>query len=321
MGPPRPCLRPAEYRLYTVGGFSYNRLNTMRADDDFNASEAFAARLKAGDFQRLSRFIESELGIKMPPEKKCMLETRLRKRLRILRMKSFGDYLDFVFSPEGQSVEMVHMMDAVTTNKTDFFREPGHFDYLFQHALPELITRDGSGITRPMMVWSAGCSTGEEPYTLAMVLSEFALRVPGLSFQFTVLATDISSRVLEAARRAVYVEDHAEPVPMAFKKKYMLRSRDRDRGLVRITPELRETVKFRRLNLLHGDFGFREPLDVIFCRNVLIYFERATQELVVNHFWRCLRAGGYLFLGHSETLAGLDVPFRTMAPTVYLKEG
>ncbi|TAN44482.1 MAG: chemotaxis protein CheR [Nitrospirae bacterium] len=266
------------------------------------------------DFHRLSCFIEEECGIKMPPSKKVMLESRLQKRLRMHGIQTFKEYCDFLFSPEGTQQEMVHMIDVVTTNKTDFFREPGHFEYLANKVLPELCS-GRAAIARTFMVWSAGCSTGEEPYTLTMVLSEFKEKSP--DFKFMILATDISTRVLDAARYGVYDEETVGPVPFEMKRKYLLRSKDRSKGLVRIIPELRSLVRFRRLNFMEGDFGMREPMDIIFCRNVIIYFDRKTQENLINRFCKHMRPGGHLFLGHSETINGLNVPLVQVAPTVY----
>jgi chemotaxis protein methyltransferase CheR len=276
------------------------------------------AVLSNKDFTRLSQFIYSECGIKMPPAKKVLLESRLRKRLRILGIHSYREYCDYLFSPGGMENELVHMLDLVTTNKTDFFREPTHFDYLVKQTLPELLKVGEAGTRRALMVWSAGCSTGEEPYTLSMVLNEFSEAVHG--YRYLILATDISTKVLDIAKHGIYKEDKVEPVPALMKKKYLLRSRDRSSGLVRIIPELREHVKFRRLNFMESDFGMREPMDIIFCRNVIIYFDRPTQERLLQRFCGHLRPGGYLFMGHSESLNGLDVPLAQSAPTVYRKD-
>jgi len=272
-----------------------------------------AAVLSARDFGRLSRFIYDTCGIKMPEVKKTMLEARLQKRLRSLGMNSFTDYCEYLFAPEGQERELVPMLDMVTTNKTDFFREPDHFSYLTQTVLPDWLKRHSGTVS----IWSAGCSSGEEPYTLAMVLSEFALRHPG--FDFRILATDISTRVLEKAKNAIYSESQVEPVALELKKKYLLRSKDRSSGMVRIVPELREKVRFRRLNFMDEEFGMREPLDIIFCRNVIIYFDRPTQERLLQRFYRQMKPGALIFMGHSETLSGLDVPLVSVYPTVYRK--
>lgn len=288
-------------------------MQTLTNDRRF--SESFKSSLSDSDFAKLSEFIHAECGIKMPPSKKIMLESRLQKRLRVLGMNSFRQYCDYIFSPQGMESELIHTIDVITTNKTDFFREPNHFDYLVRKVLPEMVYTPGKKLT----VWSAGCSTGEEPYTLAMLLSDYAEKHEG-GHDYLILATDISTRVLEKAKLGVYDQSSVAPVPHEMKKKYLLKSRNREKHVVRIAPELRAKVKFRRLNFLEGDFGMREPMDIIFCRNVIIYFDRATQERLLNRFYRHLAPGGYVFLGHSETLNGLDVPLRQAAPTIYRKE-
>ncbi len=275
------------------------------------------AVLSETEFERLSRVIYSQCGIKMPPSKKVMLEVRLRRRLRALGLASFGDYCDYLFSAEGMEQELTDMIDVVTTNKTDFFREPRHFEFLTTVAVPELMNFYGAGLRRNLNIWSAGCSTGEEPYTIAMVLSEFRQQRPG--FEFLILGTDISTKVLDRAVRAVYRMDRIDPVPQEMKKKYLLRSRDRQRNLVKIAPEVRSFVRFRRLNFTAEDFGMREPMDIIFCRNVIIYFDRPTQGRLLNRLCEHLIPGGYLFMGHSETLSGLRVPLAPVGPTVYRK--
>ena len=267
-------------------------------------------------FSRFSHFIRSELGINITEAKKTMLQARLQKRLRLLGMSSFDDYYDFVFSPDGMA-ERLQMIDVITTNKTDFFREPRHFEYLTQTALPTLIQGKGAGINRRVLIWSAGCSTGEEPYTLAMVLSEFAAGHPG--FDFSIIGTDISTQVLQKAALGIYAHDKVAPVPMPLRKKYLLRSKDSGANQVRIVPALRKKVAFRRLNFMDPDFGLREPADIVFCRNVIIYFDRPTQELVLNRICRHLRSDGYLFMGHSETLNGLNVGLVPATSTVYRK--
>ncbi len=268
------------------------------------------------EFARFSEFIYDTCGIKMPPVKKTMLEARLQKRLRKLGINSFKDYSEYLFSRTGTETELVHLIDVVTTNKTDFFREPAHFDYLVSQALPELMERIGAGLRKPLSIWSAGCSSGEEPYTLAMVLSEFSEQQ---NISFSILATDICTTVLDKARLAVYDEERIDPVPLSLRRKYLLRGKGEQKGLVRIVPQLRHRITFRRLNFMDGDFGMREPMDIIFCRNVVIYFDKTTQERLLNKFYRQLIPGGYLFMGHSETLSGLDVPFVQMASTVYRK--
>ncbi len=287
------------------------------AEDSGCERTVMSAVLSHSDFRQLSALIRTECGIKMPDAKKIMLESRLRKRLRILDMKSFAEYCEYLFSSEGMLRELVHMIDSVTTNKTDFFREPRHFDFLTGTVVPEWMRCRGTGTGRRLNVWSAGCSTGEEPYTIAMVLSEFGERHS--AFDFIITATDISTKVLEAAIRGVYREDKVGTVPPSLKKKFVMRSRERSRKLVRMAPEIRERIRFRRLNFMGDDFGMKEQADIIFCRNVIIYFDRATQKRVLKRLRDHLVPGGYLFMGHSETLSGLNIPLVSVGPMVYRK--
>jgi chemotaxis protein methyltransferase CheR len=274
--------------------------------------------LSDADFRRLSAFIESELGIRMPATKRIMLESRLQKRLRRFGFDSYGKYVDYVFSSEGRETELINMIDAVTTNKTDFFREAEHFDYLVGTIVPAAEARDGAGLKRPFSVWSAGCSTGEEPYTIAMVLEE--MRAARVAFSYRIFASDLSTQVLGKARDAVYDEAKAEVVPLTFKKKYMLRSREKDRCLVRMKPEIRAKVSFGRINFMDESYPVTETFDVVFCRNVIIYFERTVQEAILRKLCEHIRPGGWLILGHSETLTGMQMPLKSVAPTIYERQ-
>lgn len=271
------------------------------------------ATLDDKQFRRLSEFIETEVGIKMPPAKRIMLESRLQKRLRALSYTSFDDYLTHVFDED--TSEIVHMIDVVTTNKTDFFREPDHFVYLSEQLLPYHFSEDQWGDHRPLKVWSSASSTGEEPYTLAIVLAEFQRQHP--SFDYRILGTDISTAVLAVARKGVYPETRIAPVEQVLRKRYFLRSRDRDNAVVRVKAELRQRVVYHRMNLMAPRFPIRDQFHVIFCRNVIIYFDRERQIQLLSKLHDHLIPGGYLFLGHSETLAGVDLPFVSVAPTVY----
>ncbi|MFY9644071.1 MAG: protein-glutamate O-methyltransferase CheR, partial [Terriglobales bacterium] len=187
---------------------------------------------------------------------------------------------------------------------------------LVQKAIPEILERNKTG--RQLLVWSAGCSTGEEPYTLAMVLNEWRQTRPG--FQFNILATDMSTIVLNKAHRGVFHTDTLNSVPAGLQRKYFMRSRDRDSKFVRVVPEVRRQVEFRRLNFMEDDFGLSEFADVIFCRNVMIYFDRPTQERIVQKLARNLSPGGYAFVGHSESLHGMDIPLVPVAPALYRKQ-
>ena len=282
-----------------------------------NIKAQLTATLSDREFQRFSSFIFDHAGIKMPPAKKTMLEARLQRRLKANSIHSFEEYGDFVFSQAGLVSELIHLIDVVTTNKTDFFREPGHFDYMVKTALPNILGTRDDVRREPLRVWSAGCSTGEEPYTLAMVLSEYAIGRP--DFRAAITASDICTQVLQTAKAGIYPEERTDPIPLNLKKKYLTRSRERSRSLVRIAPQLRSLVSFRRINFMDDDLGIAEKMDIIFCRNVVIYFDKPTQQTLMRKFHKQLRPGGYLFIGHSETLNGLDVDFKAVASTVYRK--
>ncbi len=282
-------------------------------DNTINIQDIYKLNMSAQDFERLSTFIYKEYGIKMPPAKKTMLQSRLHKRLRELGMTSYKQYIDFVFSAKGKSEELFHMIDEVSTNKTDFFREPSHFDYLTATYLPHYVS--SNQISRPLKVWSAGCSSGEEPYTLSIVLSEFAEKYPSLNFN--IFATDISTKVLEKASLAIYPEERIEIIPLSLKRKYFLKSKDEEKRTVRIIPALRKKIIFQRLNFMDQNYPVHEAFDVIFCRNVLIYFDRETQESVINKLCTKLKVGGFFFLGHSESITSMNVPLAQVKPTIF----
>lgn len=281
--------------------------------DSVNISQVYKASLTDEDFRKLSRFITEQTGIKMPDVKKVMLQSRLQKRLRHLNMTSFKEYVEYVFSEEGLQNELIHMLDVVSTNKTDFFREPVHFEFMEKTILPEHI--EHYPLNRPVKIWSAGCSSGEEVYTIAMTISEFKKDHPGIDF--SILGTDISTEILQKAVDAIYKEEKTAMMPMELKKKYLLRSKDRKKKLVRVVPELRKKAAFRRLNFMDEHYPVNESFDVIFCRNVLIYFNREKQEQVIRKLIERLRKGGYFFIGHSESIMGMDLPLTQIRPTIF----
>ncbi|MDD3567867.1 MAG: methyltransferase domain-containing protein [Bacteroidales bacterium] len=276
-------------------------------------NEIFRAQLTQDEFDKLSRFIYKESGIKMPPVKKVMLQSRLQKRLRELNMTTFKEYIDFVFSKDGLNAEIIHMLDVVSTNKTDFFREPVHFDFLTSTVLPEFV-QQRAGL-RTIKVWSAGCSSGEEPYTLAIVMADFAEKNPG--FDYSIVGTDISTQILQKAVDAVYKEERVSIIPLETKRKYFLKSKDRTNPTVKVVADLRKRVRFGRLNFMDTYYDVPETFDAVFCRNVLIYFDRETQEKVINKLCDKLRPGGYFFLGHSESIMNMDVPLKQVKPTIF----
>jgi chemotaxis protein methyltransferase CheR len=244
-----------------------------------------------------------------------MLEGRLRRRVRAAGCRSIDEYCDFLFSGDNLDVEGLDLINAVTTNKTDFFREPTHFQYLEKVALPDLVKRG----VRTVRTWSAACSTGPEPYTLAMVLEDYAERHGGPSYG--ILATDLDTEVLETARRGIYPAEQVAPVPKLLAQKYVMHPRDSRRRDIRITPALRSTIGFARLNLMDSRYPVGNPMHLIFCRNVLIYFDKTTQFKVVSRLVDCLAPQGYLFLGHSESITGFDLPLVQVANTVFQRTG
>ena len=275
--------------------------------------------LSKTEFARLRDLIYAQSGISLNADKKTMLEMRIKRRLRSLHLGSSTEYCDYLFGPHGQKEEIVHLLDVVSTNKTDFFREPEHFRFLAQSVIPELVARreNDRDSARPFCLWSAGCSTGEEPYTLAIVANEWGEAHGGLRFR--ILATDLSTTVLNKASRGVFTEEVVRPVASDLCRKYFMRSRDRNSNLLRVVPELRRLIEFRRLNFMDADYGLPGKVDVIFCRNVIIYFDRATQEQIMQKLAAHLAPDGYLFVGHSETLHDMNLPLRPVAPALYRK--
>jgi chemotaxis protein methyltransferase CheR len=265
------------------------------------------------EFRRLSQFIENELGIRMPDIKRVMLESRLHKRLRALSLPDFKSYCDYLFSDKGLRVEFPFMIDVVTTNKTDFFREPDHFVYLEDKVVRPALTRGKNSFE----IWSSASSTGEEIYTLAMVMEGVKAEHAGLTY--SVLGSDISQEVLGKASRGIYHISRIESLPLQLKKQFFLKSKKASDELVKVKPFLQKNVGFFQQNLMDDDYNIKKSFDVIFCRNVLIYFSQEKQKKILLNLHRHLKHDGYLFLGHSETITGMNLPYVSVAPTVYKK--
>ncbi len=277
---------------------------TAPASDPFGAS--YDAELRPAQFAEISRTVASIAGIQLPPGKEGLVQSRLSRRLRQLGVPSFDAYLTRV-RDDASGRERAEMIDLLTTNKTSFFRESAHFDLLRDTVIPAF-----AGAGSPIRVWSAGCSSGEEPYTIAMVLRE-TLAGNGTPEGARVLATDLSRRVLEHAIRGTYTDAQTADVPDALRRRYFTREADGDWT---VGPSLRSQVRFAGLNLL-GPWPMRGPFQMIFCRNVMIYFDKPTQEALVARFHALLAPGGYLFVGHSESLTALAHEFTYVRPAVY----
>ena len=271
-------------------------------------------KLSEANFSRFAAFITAELGIKMPPAKTELLQNRLLRRARVLKKASIEEYANYFFS-NAASEEREHLINAVTTNKTDFFREPNHFHYLCEVVLPEI--RQNIGNDR-FQIWSAGSSSGEEAYTMAMLLEESPECQPGSNY--AILGTDVSTRVLQRARAAIYPYSLLPQIPPEFHAKYLLSSQSKVDRHFRISPRLRSKVSFHPLNFMDHDYGIENVFHVVFFRNVLIYFDRVQQEEIIEKICRNLAPGGYLFVGHSESLSGLTLPVNRVGTSIYKKD-
>lgn len=271
-----------------------------------------AAAIGDADFAAFQALVNREAGIWLSPVKKALLVGRLSRRLRELGIATWRGYHELVRADEA---ERIRMLDAITTNETHFFREPRHWEHLAEQVFPAWrAAADAGRRPRRVRAWSAACSTGEEPYTIAMML----LGAFPTGWELEVLATDLSTRVLERARRAVWPVEKAAEIPADWLKAFMLRGVGDQAGLMRAGPEIRALCRFSRLNLATDDYP-AGPFDLVFCRNVLIYFDRVTKERVIDRLVDRLAPGGLLFLGHAETLAGYSTRARPVLPTVYAR--
>jgi chemotaxis protein methyltransferase CheR len=271
----------------------------------------FASRLDQKTFDGFKRLILEKSGICLGPQKESLVCARVGKRMRQLGMDRFEEYLAHV-EGDDSGQELVQLLDVISTNVTSFFRESIHFDLLAQY----LRAWSDQG-QRRFRIWSAASSTGEEPYTIAMTLLETLGQVRGLDAR--ILATDISTRVLEACKRGAYAAEKVEAVPAALRARYFHRERNDPNNIHFVGDELKRLIAFSRLNLSAPPFPMKGPMDVVFCRNVMIYFDNQVRTALLKEVHRLLRPGGYLFIGHAETLAGLPVDFRSIRPAVYQK--
>jgi chemotaxis protein methyltransferase CheR len=265
------------------------------------ATEALSQR----EFDQITSLAFRTCGIDLKNGKQELVQARLGKKIRQGKFSSFKQYYEHVVA-DTTGEELIDLLDALTTNFTSFLREAAHFDFLRKTIVP--------GINGPIRIWSAACSTGEEPYTIACSLLE-ELGMPAAS-RIQILASDISSRALAAAERGAYEAERFKAFPKDWLRKYLLRGSGASEGWLRVKPPIRQMIEFRRLNLMHS-FQPAQPFHVIFCRNVMIYFNKETQGELVNRFASCLAPGGYLLIGHSESLTGLQHPYDYVKPAVY----
>lgn len=260
-------------------------------------------QITPSQFDHISRTVYDFCGIKLTKQKQTLVNSRLTKRLYALNLNTFDEYLNLV---EKDKKEFSKMIDSLTTNKTNFFREIQHFEFLRKEILPHIRSRR-------LRIWSSACSSGEEPYSIAILLNE---AIPNINnWDIKILATDISINILQKAQKAEYTEDHLVGVSPALQQKYFTKSLS---GNYQVRDSVKKMISFARLNLM-GEWQMKGPFDVIFCRNVMIYFDKPTQGNLVNRFYDLIAPGGHLFIGHSESLNGINHNYRYIQPAVYLK--
>lgn len=265
-------------------------------------------QLSDGNFDRFNKIIYEESGIHLSDKKKALVNSRLLKRLRELHIQTFDEYYRYL--TENYNAEVVNLINCITTNKTDFFREAHHFEFMINQALPQFI-KEGR---KEVKIWSAGCSTGEEPYSIAITMSEF---FSNKSLPWKILATDIDTRVLDTAMDGKYKYETVEDIKVELLKKYFLRGKGANNGYFKVKDLLKPNITFRRLNLQDDVFPMKGKFDIIFCRNVIIYFNNEFQIKLFDQFSKMLNPNSYLFLGHSETMKVFSDRFVFLGNSIY----
>jgi chemotaxis protein methyltransferase CheR len=263
------------------------------------------------DFERVRTLVHGYAGISLADSKHNLVYNRLTRRLRTLGFESFEAYLSFVEGP-GKEEEFTHLINAITTNLTFFFREYHHFEFLQQELFPQLLVKNAQ--QKKIRIWSAGCSTGEEPYSLAIVAKE---SIPA-GWDVRIDASDLDTNVLQTGQQGVYAMESLKDVPEARIKRWFMRGSGANSGLVKVKPELQEIIKFQQVNLML-DWPWSEPFDLIFCRNVVIYFDKPTQQKLFSRYYNQLKPDGHLFIGHSESLYKVSDQFKLLGKTIYQK--
>ncbi len=268
------------------------------------------------EYELFSKLIYEKVGINLGDQKMQLVRARLGKRIRAGQFKSYREYYEFV-KADRSGRELAELIDAISTNTTHLFRENQHFEFLAKTVRDW--ASEGERKRRTFLrIWSAGCSSGEEPYSLVITMDNLARQYSNL--QYKILATDISTKMLERAQTGIFAADRMASVPAEFKRRYFLRVKQGGETLMQIQPELRKQIKFARFNLMDERYPFRNGFNVIFCRNVMIYFDRPTQETLVARFTGVLNSGGYLLIGHSESLNNIKHTLTYVMPTIYRKQ-
>lgn len=269
------------------------------------------------EFELFRGLIYKTSGINLTSSKKELVKARLSKRLTKTGIGSFEQYYKFVTRHDKNGEELVHLLDSISTNKTDFFREGKHFDFLNAKLLPDLIQKKEKGKNKTIRVWCAASSSGEEPYTLAITILNHIN--PNNGWNIKILATDISTKILQRAIKGIYTKDSLKGISPAIVSAHFTHVVIDNANYFKVKDHLKKIITFRRFNLMAPNFPFRNPFDFIFCRNVMIYFDTETQHKLILKFYNCLPKDGYLFIGHSETLARKTHGFKYTQPAVYQK--
>jgi chemotaxis protein methyltransferase CheR len=265
------------------------------------------------EFNLFRDIIYRQTGIQMTEKKRNLVVARLSKRLRALNLSNFSEYYEYLNTSSKAADELNNLINRITTNKTDFFREKHHFDFLINEIFPSFLDVARNSGTRRLRIWSAGCSSGEEPYSLAMTVADFFKDERG--WDLKILATDLDTDILMKAAKGVYSSQQITPVPMNYLSKYFVRT---SQGY-EVSPQIKAMIAFRKLNLMDPSFPMKKPFDIIFCRNVMIYFDEETRKDLVKKYHNHLRDNGYMFVGHSESLMYMKHLFKFLKHTVYIK--
>jgi chemotaxis protein methyltransferase CheR len=266
------------------------------------------------EFAGLRDLIHQRFGINLTEQKRSLLVGRLQKLMRTLGFNSFSQYIEYLTQDKSEQ-GLSELVDLISTNHTYFNREKDHFDYFSETAFPTIVENLKRQNRRDLRVWCAGSSTGEEPYTLIMLMMEH-LGNDYKNWDAGLLATDISDRALSVARAGVYPRDRVEQLPANLRNKYFTPA---DHGYLAVKEQVKKEVTYRRFNLMNTQFPFKKPFQIIFCRNVMIYFDQPTRDALVTRFHKFIEPGGYLFIGHSETLGRTQTLFRYLEPALYQK--
>lgn len=269
------------------------------------------------DYSFIRKLIYKETRINLGDGKRELVSARLGKRLRANNVENYTEYCQMLQS-QPNSGELYHLIDAISTNHTFFFREINHFNYLNSHILPSFVNGD-IGASKELKIWSCACSTGEEPYSLSIALEEFLRNSP--SYDWSIECSDISNRVLDFAAKGIYDQDRLKGVKQEWLKRYFQKGEKQMDGYFRVRPEISRKLQFQRLNLFQASFPWKQKFQVIFCRNVMIYFDRETQQELVGRLSQFLVPGGYLMIGHAESLAGIRHPYNSIKPAIYQLPG